>query len=96
MSFTNFMVIQYRLFIENIPLLNAIFSSLSIFAVTFFAVYLPVATIIGWQDYKKFAVPVDATVAAKANPYFNDLAQALILICDDKPQQAKEILKKWI
>jgi hypothetical protein len=96
MSFTNFMVIQYRLLIEYIPILDALFSSLLIFAVTFFIVYLPVATIIGWQDYKKYAVPVDATVAAKANPYFKDLARALSLICDDKTDQAKKILQKWI
>lgn len=90
------MVIQYRLLIEYIPVLDALFSSLLIFAVTFFIVYLPVATIIGWQDYKKYAVPVDATVAAKANPYFTDLARALSLICDNKTDQAKEILQKWI
>ena len=95
MSFMNFIIIQYRLLIENIPLLDAIFSSLSIFAIIFFFVYFPLAIIIGWQDYKKYAVPVDATIAAKANPWVNDLSRALMLICDNENEKAKEILQKW-
>lgn len=90
------MVIQYRLLIEYIPLLDALFSSLGIFAITFFILYIPIATVIGWQDYNKYAVPVDATVSAKANPYFNDLARALMLICDEETEEAKKILQKWV
>ena len=96
MSFANFMVIQYRLLVQYIPFLEALFSSLIAFAATFFLVYLPTATIIGWLDYKKFAVPVDATVAAQANPWVRDLAKTLMLICDGKNGEAKEILSKWV
>jgi len=96
MSFANFMVIQYRLLVQYVPFLEALFSSLMAFAATFFLVYLPTATIIGWFEYKKFAVPVDATVAAQASPWVRDLARALILICDEKHRDAKDILRKWV
>ena len=95
-SFANFMAIQYRLVIEYVSLLEALFSSLTIFALTFFVVYLPVATVIGWLDYKKLAVPMDATVSARANPWVQDLATALALMAEGKNEDAKEILKKWM
>ena len=96
LSFANFMVIQYRLLIEYVSFLEALFSSLAAFAAAFFLIYLPTATIIGWLDYKKFAVPVDATIAAKANPWVQDLAKALMLMCDGKNGEAKKILRKWV
>ena len=96
MSFANFMVIQYRLLVEYTSFLEALFSSLTAFAVTFFLVYLPTATIIGWLDYKRFAVPIDLRVRAQANPWVQDLANALMLMCDGKNEEAKEILRKWV
>jgi len=76
--------------------LEALFSSLTAFAVTFFLVYVPMATIIGWLDYKRFAVPVELTVMARANPWIQDLIRALMLMCDEKYDDAKKILQKWI
>jgi len=95
LSFANFMVIQYRLLIEYMPVLKAIFSQLMIFAATFFLVYVPVATVIGWYDYRKFAVPIDASLAARTSPWNRDVAKALMLIAEGKNTDAKEILKKW-
>jgi len=95
-SFANFIVIQYRMLVVYIPFLEALFSSLISFSITFFLVYVPLATFIGRMDYKKFAVPVDLTVSAKANPYSRDLAKALMLICDGKYGEAKKILQKWV
>ena len=95
LSFANFMVIQYRLVIQYVPLLEAIFSSLTAFVTSFFLIYVPSATVIGWLDYKKFAVPVDAIVAAKASPWVRDLAKGLMLMCDGKAAEAKKILRKW-
>ncbi len=95
-SFANFIVIQYRLLIEHVPALKFIFSSLTAFAITFLAVYIPLAVIVGWLDYKKMAVPVDQELASRYNPYARDIARALYLIADGKYEEAKEILKKWI
>lgn len=96
MSLANFMVIQYRLLIEYIPLMDALFSSLTAFSITFFLVYVPTATIMGWLDYKRLAVPIDLTVMARANPWVQDLAKALMLICDERYDDAKKVLMKWI
>ncbi|RLB81447.1 MAG: hypothetical protein DRH17_09115 [Deltaproteobacteria bacterium] len=96
LSFANFIVIQYRLLIEYIPVLQLVFSSLIAFAIVFFAVYIPLAIIIGYYDYKKFAVPVDTALAAKASPWNRDLARALILIAEGRNKEAIEILKKWV
>lgn len=67
MSFTNFIVIQYRLLIEQIPLLERILPSLTIFSITFFLVYMPTSVIIGWYDTKRATVPTETEV----NPYFD-------------------------
>jgi len=96
MSFANFIVIQYRLLVEYIPLLKLVFSSLIAFAIAFFLVYVPLAILIGWYDYRKFAVPVDTALVAKASPWNRDLARALILIAEGRNREAIEVLRKWV
>jgi len=96
LSFANFIVIQYRLLVEYVPVLQLVFSSLMAFAIVFFMVYIPLAVIIGYLDYKHFAVPVDMALTAKASPWNRDLAKALILIAEGKNKEAVEILKKWV
>jgi len=96
LSFANFIVIQYRLLIEYVPIMKVLFSSLTAFAITFFLVYIPLAILIGWYDYKKFAVPVETALGAKASPWVRDLAKALILIAEGRNKEVIEILKKWV
>jgi hypothetical protein len=95
MSFANFIVIQYRLLVEYMPPLKLVFGNLLAFAVTFFLVYVPLAVIIGWLDYKKLAVPIDAALNAEASPWNRDIARAIILIAEGKNEEAIEILRKW-
>ena len=95
LSFANFVVIQYRLLVEYIPFLKYVFIDIFAFSLVFFLVYVPVAIIIGWYDYRKLAVPVDTTVAAKANPWTRDLARSLILIAQGRNEDAIKILSKW-
>jgi len=101
-SFANFVVIQYRLLIEHIPVLKLFFASLTAFAVTFFLVYIPLAILIGWLDYKKIAVPIDAALTARASPYAKSIARSLYILVEslDIPQEKKEEIKKvlepWI
>lgn len=80
--------------VEHIPALKIVFSSLTSFALTFFFVYIPLAVVIGWLDYKRFAVPVDTALVAKASPWNRDLAKALILIAEGKNKEAIEVLRK--
>lgn len=94
-SFLNFVVIQWRLLFEYIPSLEMLFQSFWIFTVLVILIYLPLATIIGWIDYKRAAFPVDATIAAKANPWFQDLAKAIILLAEGKNEEVVELMRKW-
>jgi len=95
-SFLNFIVIQYRLLIEKIPFLEYFFQSLTIFAVVFFATYIPVAILIGWLDVKRGAVPIEGALLARVNPYSQALLKALYLIADGKNEEAKAVLRPWI
>jgi len=96
LSFWNFIVIQYRLLIQKIPVLQSIFTSLLDFMIVFFAIYIPVCILIGYYDYKRFSVIQENILIAKANPYSRDLARALILLADGKKEEAKKILEKWV
>jgi len=95
LSFANFIVIQYRLLVEYVPALRILFSSLLAFAIVFFLVYVPLAIIIGWYDYRRFAVPVESAIGAKASPWNRDIAKALMLIAEGKNKEAIEVLRKW-
>lgn len=95
-SFLNFVVIQWRLLIEQIKPLEAIFQHFYVFTILFFATYIPLATIIGWIDYKRGAVPVDQVVAAKVNPWVQDLAKAILLLAEGKNDEVVELMKKWV
>lgn len=94
-SFANFVAIQYSLVIKTIEQLSFIFPDLITFGITFFLIYLPVATVIGWIDYKKASVPIDAAVGAKANPFFMDLARAISLLAEGKNEEAVKTLQRW-
>jgi len=90
----NFIVIQYRLLIQTMPLHDAI-SSLWMFALLFLVTYIPSAVVIGWLDYKRLAVPVEMGLTAHANPWVKDLSKALILIAEGKTEEAKKLLRRW-
>ncbi|HDJ97475.1 MAG TPA: hypothetical protein ENG54_03320 [Thermofilum sp.] len=95
-SFANFIAIQYRLVIENVPALASLFPRLAYFLVAFAAIYLPICIVIGWWDYKKGGVPVEKTVSTLANPWNRDITLALILLMQDKKDEAIQILSKWV
>ncbi len=52
MTFANFMVIQYALLIERVPVLQPVFPSMWVFATIFVAVYVPLAIVIGYWHRK--------------------------------------------
>jgi len=95
LSFSNFIVIQYRLLIEYLPFLSDLFGDLAVFAIAFLMLYIPAAILIGWYDYRKLAVPVDTTILARASPWRRDLAKALVYLAEGKNEEAKKVLLKW-
>ena len=67
MSFSNFILISYRLLIERIPSLQSIFSELWIFIVFFILVYIPAAIMIGhW--HRTTQLRVDTAMNIINNP----------------------------
>ena len=67
MSFVNFVLIFYRLLIEEINVLGEIFSNLWIFVVIFLAVYIPAAILIGnW--HRKTQMKIEHEQTMKQSP----------------------------
>jgi len=63
LSFGNFVLIFHRLFIERIPALNEIFSSLWMFVLVFILAYIPIAVIVGvWHRKTQLKVDVEQTI----------------------------------
>ncbi len=94
-SFINSVAIQYYLLIQEVPFLQVLFKNLYIFIIVFLVTYIPLATIIGWVDYKRGSVPVDTAIGARASPYAKDMARAIILLAEGKNEEVVKLMKKW-
>ena len=74
LSLLNFVVLQHRLLISYIPFLSRYMGRLSTFIVVFTSVYIPVAVIIGYLEYRKGEI----TRRPMLNPYTQDSLEASI------------------
>jgi len=68
---------------------------LFVFVIVFFVTYIPLATLIGWIDYKRGSVQIDQAVAIKVSPWHQDISKALILLAEGKKEEVMELMKKW-
>lgn len=98
LSFANFILIFYRLLIEQIPELNEIFSSLWIFVLVFILLYIPIAVGIGaW--HRKTQLKIEADVSLKQSPLFCRVLGTIIDIqmgtaTKEEIQELRKMLKK--
>ena len=77
LSFSNFILISYRLLIERIPTLQSIFSELWIFVIFFIIIYIPAAILIGhW--HRTTQLRVDTTMFIVNNPMMARFFRILI------------------
>ena len=93
MSFVNFVLIFYRLLIEEINVLGEIFSNLWIFVVIFLAVYIPAAILIGnW--HRKTQMKIEHEQTMKQSPL---MARNFRILLEGKAS-AKEVenLRKFL
>ncbi len=67
MSFTNFVLIFYRLLIEQIKSLEEVFSHLWIFVAVFLIAYIPLAIAIGYW-HRKTQMKVESEQSMRQNP----------------------------
>jgi len=86
LSFANFILIFYRLLIEQVSGLNEIFSSLWLFVVVFILLYIPISIGIG-ACHRKTQLKIEADVALKQSPL---LAKVLGTIIDIQTGNATE------
>ena len=68
LTFTNFVLISYRLLIERIPFLQDIVPELWIFAILFLLLYIPTSIIIGFW-HRKSQLKIDTTLGMYQNPF---------------------------
>ena len=66
-ALTNFILIFYRLLVEQVSFFNAIFPSLTIFILVFLFLYIPTAIIVGRWHYKT-QLSTDFNEQYKQNP----------------------------
>lgn len=88
---------MYVLIIERVSFLEAIFTSMTLFAITFFVLYIPTNILIGHFYHLKKQIGVDQELSLKQSPYVQDIAKVLTII-GEKLGEPKivDIMKKWL
>ena len=96
MSFVNFVLIFYRLLIEEINVLGEIFSNLWIFVVIFLAAYIPAAILIGnW--HRKTQMKIEHKQSMKQSPLMAKNFRVLLDLLEGKASTKKvEDLRKFL
>jgi len=83
MSFANFVLIFYRLLIEQVETLSQIFSSLWLFLVVFLLVYIPVALLIGFW-HRRTQWKVEQEQSTRENTLLAHYFRVLLDVIDGK------------
>lgn len=76
LSFTNFLLITYNFLVQEIPLLQTMFTSLLHFAFFGAIIYIPLATFIGHTHNTK-QLQTDVIIQAERNPYYQKILAEL-------------------
>lgn len=98
LTFVNFLLIVYRLLIEQVPFLNVVFPTLWMFAVVLFIIYFPVAVVIGhW--HRTLQLPTESNIGFMASPLFAKLYRIQIHIMQgtankEEVEEMVNLLKK--
>jgi hypothetical protein len=96
MSFVNFVLIFYRLLIEQIDFLGDLFSNLWIFLIIFLALYIPTAVLIGnW--HRKTQMRIEHEQSMKQSPLMAKNFRVLLDLLEGKAS-TKEVdeLRKFL
>ena len=96
MSFVNFVLIFYRLLIEQIDFLGDLFSNLWIFLVIFLALYIPTAVLIGnW--HRKTQMRIEYEQSMKQSPLMAKNFRVLLDLLEGKASTKEvEELRKFL
>ena len=96
MSFVNFVLIFYRLLIEQIDFLGELFSNLWIFLIIFLGVYIPAAILIGnW--HRKTQMRIEHEQSIKQNPLMAKNFRVILDLLEGKASTKEvEDLRKFL
>ena len=68
-SITNWITIQYKLLLENIPVLNILFSNIWVFMIVAVIVFTIISILGGHYIHRKRQFRIEQAVATEENPY---------------------------
>ena len=96
MSFVNFVLIFYRLLIEQIDFLGDLFSNLWIFVAVFLVIYIPAAILIGnW--HRKTQMRIEHEQSMKQSPLMAKNFRVLLDLLEGKASNKEvEDLRKFL
>ena len=96
MSFVNFVLIFYRLLIEQIDFLGDLFSNLWIFVAVFLVIYIPAAILIGnW--HRKTQMRIEHEQSMKQSPLMAKNFRVLLDLLEGKASKKEvEDLRKFL
>jgi uncharacterized membrane protein YbhN (UPF0104 family) len=79
-SLINFTLIFYNLLFVNLYFIPEIFKSFSVFFVIFSILYLPLASSIGYLDYKKGTYKAEQQLTKEVSPVWRELFAKLTVL----------------
>ena len=96
MSFTNFVLIFYRLLIEQIKFLGDVFTNLWIFVVIFLIMYVPIAILIGnW--HRRTQMKIEHEQSMKQSPLMAKNFRIMLDLLEGKASSSEvENLRKFL
>jgi hypothetical protein len=86
----NFILITYRLLVEQLPFLANIFPSLSIYVASTITIYIPIAILVG-HIHKVKQLKTDLEMSAERNPYTLEIMDRLQRILDRMDEIEKRL-----
>ena len=89
----NFTIIFYQLFLVNLSFIPEYLKSYSIFVIVFGIIYFPLATIVGYLDFKKGTFSAEQNLQKQVSPVWREVFSRLAKIEEDN-QKIIELLKK--
>ncbi len=94
LSFSNFVLIFYRLLVEKVEFLGDVFSSLWFFGIVFILIYIPVAILIGiW--HRRTQISIETDLFLRNNPFMARNFRILVDLLEGKsnPEEIEKYRK---
>ena len=80
-AISNWITIQYRLVLENVPMLNNVFSNLVVFLIVAVVVFSIISVLGGHYIHRKRQFRIEQELATEENPYLYRAAPGKREIC---------------